>query len=220
MKVAVITPIYNCPQAWFEKCVQSVAQQSYPCHHIIVNDGDQTEIFAPLSEKPTITLINLPHTHHNVGSTPRAIGAISAFTLGYDAVCWLDADNWYAPNHVESLVTLHKQTNAPFCTSDRYLCHLNGNLLGKCPETNPKHFIDANCYFVSKEAKHVVNVWWMMADNLHPISDRVIMKYIKSHHIPHQHTYMRTVYYRTAYQAHYDYFGLPYPEGSKPNPVM
>jgi hypothetical protein len=43
-----------------------------------------------------------------MGNTPRAIGGILADAYGFDAVTYLDADNWYDPAHVEDFVAAHE----------------------------------------------------------------------------------------------------------------
>lgn len=220
LKVAIVTPFYNTPVDWLKQCIESVKNQTYSCYHILVSDGnaeDSEDMKYLMKSHQDISIIRLPEPHNDYGDTPRAIGSISAFRKGFDAICWLDADNWFAHNHVESLINLLKKTKAPICTSTRYLCHLNGEVLGKCPEINPNGFIDTNCYLVTKAVKGIVSFWWMMDDNHHVAGDRVVFNTIKKEKVLHRHTAMPTVFYRTAFQVHYDYFGVPHPPGSKPN---
>ena len=43
-----------------------------------------------------------------MGNPPRALGGILADAYGFDAVAYLDADNWYDPSHIEGLIEAHK----------------------------------------------------------------------------------------------------------------
>ena len=143
------------------------------------NAEDSEDMKYLMKSHQDISIIRLPESHNDYGDTPRAIGSISAFRQGLDAICWLDADNCFVPNHVESLVNLRLETQAPICTSTRYLCHLNGEVLGKCPEINPNRFIDTNCYLVTQAVKGIVSFWWMMDDNHHVAGDRVVFNTIR-----------------------------------------
>ena len=89
-KVAVITPYYKIEPDKLERCIKSVAQQTLKCDHIIVADG----IPQTLPTGYNIMHIVLPANVGNSGSTPRGLGAQYAFAQGYDAVAFLDADNF------------------------------------------------------------------------------------------------------------------------------
>jgi hypothetical protein len=77
-------------------------RQSHACLHVIVADGFPRE---EVVRWPADHVI-LPREHSDIGSTPRLIGCYHAIGLGYDAVAFLDADNWYRDDHVAALVRL------------------------------------------------------------------------------------------------------------------
>lgn len=81
---------------------------------------------------------------------------------------------------------------------------------------DPAKFIDTNCYLLAKEMKELVSIWWQMDDKLYVVGDRVMFNTIRDKGLFHRHTFIPTVYYRTAFQSHYDHFDLPHPPGSKP----
>lgn len=215
IKIAVVTPYYRTELKWLEQCLESVKAQTHACTHIIVCDGDDSFPQALVYEG--LQVIQLPVTHPDYGDTPRAIGSVSALCQGFAAVAWLDADNWYKPEHIQTLVNAHETSGAAVCTSARDLYHLDGSYLGPCPETARGEIIDTNCYLVTQAAQELVSVWWLMKPNHHIIGDRVLHTYLKKHKLPHQHLNEHTVCYRSAFKVHYDYFGVPYPAGVKDN---
>ena len=125
MRVAVVTPYYRTPDAWLRMCHESVRAQSHTCTHILVADGVAQEIVQNFDCQHIV----LSKGHADYGDTPRAIGSMSAIGQGFDAITYLDADNWYEPNHIASLLELHRSTNAEVCTSMRNFHHVNGEQL-------------------------------------------------------------------------------------------
>ena len=111
MRVAVITPYHAEPDAYLEACHASVASQSFGCTHFMVSDGRP----APRVDGFDCQHIRLPRAHADYGCTPRGIGSISAIGQGFDAICYLDADNWVTDDHVE----VHRRTAAPAHSSPR-----------------------------------------------------------------------------------------------------
>jgi cellulose synthase/poly-beta-1,6-N-acetylglucosamine synthase-like glycosyltransferase len=105
MKVAVITPYYKESRAWLERCLDSVAAQSHPCTHIVVADGHPQDW---IDERP-VRHLRLDRPHADYGDTPRALGGLMAANEGFDAICFLDADNWYGRHHVLSCLRLAQQ---------------------------------------------------------------------------------------------------------------
>ncbi len=158
LRIAVITPCYNTPMAWLEQCRQSVLAQTLPCTHILVNDGGDPP---RVDKSGTTQIISLPRPHQDVGNAGRAIGSVTAICQGFDALAYLDADNWYEPTHLESLAVLHRATGAAVCSSTRNLYGPDGRLLGRCPEVEGEQFVDTNCLFLTSAAFAAVSVWYM-----------------------------------------------------------
>lgn len=200
MKVAVISPYDKTPMDWLAQCIQSVRKQSLPVWHFIVCDGNQHFPTEFLHDR--LQLFTLPVAHQDYGDTPRAVGSISAFRQGVDAVTWLDPENWYLPEHIEMLVKLSQQTGASICSSGRNIHHLDGSLLGPCLETDKGEWIDTNCYFVTKRAQDLVSVWWQRDRRDHVMGGKVLFQYLQQQEMEVPHTGKRTVCYRTASEAH------------------
>ena len=108
MKVAVITPYFNTPLEWLHKCHKSVKAQTYPCTHFIVADGKPYDAIDSWDAQH----IKLPVNISDYGDTPRGVGSVAAIGQRFDAIAYLDADNWYDPEHIDTLMELHKKTGS------------------------------------------------------------------------------------------------------------
>ncbi len=82
--------------------------------HILVIDGDQSLQGITF---PGVSCFHTPQPHLDYGNTARAIGSIEAVARDFDAIAYLDADNWYEPDHLEQMVALHERTGAVVCTA-------------------------------------------------------------------------------------------------------
>jgi glycosyltransferase involved in cell wall biosynthesis len=214
LRVAVITPYLREPLAILRYCHQSVLRQTHPCAHFMVADGH------PLDEvsRWSVKHLSLPGPHHDVGNTARGLGALSAMNQGYDAVAFLDADNWYYPDHIESMVDLHRRTGAAVCTATRNIHRQDGSLMfTDNNECNGITHVDTSCYFVTRAAFELLPIWLMMPGQLGPVGDRVFWRSIVARRIPHAHFSRSTVAFRTRYEAHYASLGEPAPPGAKSN---
>ena len=143
MRVAVITPYSEPRREWLEQCHQSVMQQVHDCTHILVADGNPVDYV----EKWDAQHIIIKNACQDFGDTPRAVGTASAIGQGFDAIAYLDFDNWYHHKHIKSLVNLHKRSKAPVCVSHRLMMTIDGEPLGECVYTHPKHYVNTSCYF-------------------------------------------------------------------------
>ena len=214
MKVAVVTPYHSEDISWLKRCSDSVAAQSVPCTHIMVADGRPS---AEVARWPLEHVI-CPRAHHDYGSTPRAIGSFHAIGLRYDAVAFLDADNWYDPGHVASLLALHDQSGAPFLTSSRLLCRLDGSPMRPCHMTDGVNFVDTSCMLLTREAFGLIANWCLMPDYAQIISDRVFLCMAKASGIAMEHSGKPTVSYRCGKAGIYHALGEAPPLGVSPRP--
>ncbi len=211
VRVAVITPYFNTPDDWLRQCHDSVMAQTYPCTHFMVADGRAQSVVEEMKVQHTV----LPHNYADYGDTPRGIGSVLAISQGFDAIAYLDADNWYYPNHISHMVALYNQSRADVISSARMLHRLDGSVLGPCPEVDGEKFVDTSCYFLTRGAFSVVPVFWEMEPHLHAIDDRVIWAHVKHRQLTRQHSARETVAYRTAFIDHYRLFNEAPPPGAK-----
>ena len=212
MQIAVVTPVYRTPKAWLDQCLTSVARQTVPCTHFVVSDGDDA---LDVEAFPDVQLIRLPKPHQDYGNTARAIGSVSAIARGFDAISYLDADNWLESDHLRQLTALQQRTGAAVCTCARKLVDMEGQLLGRCPEVDGENFVDTNCMFLTAAAIDVVSVWYRMPRKLVSVGDRVVWGAIKDRRISRAHLPIPTVNYRTNWGSHYLHFGKTPPAGAK-----
>jgi glycosyltransferase involved in cell wall biosynthesis len=212
MRIAVVTPTYRTPAAWLQQCLRSVADQSVPCTHFVVSDGDES---LPEVRGSYVQFLRLARPHADAGNAARAAGTVSAICQGFDAVAYLDADNWYERDHLESLVVAQRQSGAAVCTSARNLVDLEGRLLGRCPEVDGERFVDTSCLFVTRPAFGVLSAWYLMPAGMKLAGDRAVWARVLELGLSRCHTGRPTVYYRTAFAVHYRHFGRPAPPGSK-----
>ena len=208
MKVAVVTPYLNEPESTLERCHNSVLAQHHPATHFLVSDGGQR---APASWRGEH--IHLPEPHRDGGCTPRFLGAVSAFNQGYDAVAFLDADNWYSADHIDRCVAARRATGAHVVFASRHIVLADGQ---SCPfediDVARRHHVDTSCYFIAADAAYLLSVWAFVGPNLWPACDRLFFSTVMRRQTPHAWTDMRTVYYTSRWGLHYKAVGRPPPD--------
>lgn len=88
------------------RAIESVAAQTYPCTHYVFVDGEQhaEAARAILANYTQVKAIYLPVNTGANGWYNSHILAMLPFVAQEDIICFLDDDNAYRPNHVESIV--------------------------------------------------------------------------------------------------------------------
>ena len=134
-KILVCMPTYHSPCEWLERSVQSLINQTYKnfeCY--IVKDGcahactftyfektclecekcTQTEHFFKqiTTTDKRFQYYNLAVNHGGAGWGPRNFAIMNT---KHRLIAYLDDDNWYEPNHLESLYQTMERTNADMC---------------------------------------------------------------------------------------------------------
>ncbi len=211
MEIVVVSPYYKETTETLKRCHDSVLAQTYPgVKHYLVSDGfPNAEV-----DNWDATHMKIP-CHGDFGDTPRALGSMSAATLGADAVIFLDADNWIEPDHVELMVGLHQRHNAQIVTATRMLRRPDGSVLGVCNESNGREFNDTNCYFVTKSAFPVISAWVFKDKRLAITGDRIFWDAVQRMGYSRAHSMMPTVNYTTNFACHFQAFGEQPPLDSK-----
>lgn len=208
MRVAVITPYAQESSGMLAQCCASVRAQTHPCTHILVADGSPSAEVARWTQEHIV----LPCAHRDYGNTPRGIGSIAAWNRGFDAVAYLDADNWYDPGHIASLVELCRGGRLLAAFSDRHVVLEDGSLLGVPDPTDAsREHVDTSCMFFTAAAAFVTTVWAMMDPPLAPIGDRIIFSMVRLRGLAHGWTGRKTVYFRSRYAYHHALAGRPAP---------
>ncbi len=214
MRVAVVTPYYRESDDILRQCLQSVAAQTFPVTRILVADGFPKDWVAQAAGRH----IALPgQGHGDNGNLGRATGCALAVAEGFDAIALLDADNWFLPNHIASLVTLHQDTGAAICTSARSLHRPDGAFLDALdPEANGVDFADTSCLLYLRPAFSLLPLWERMPAQFGPICDRIMWAAIQLHKTTTAHSGLPTMAFRSIYCVHYHGQGVVMPPGCKP----
>lgn len=201
MKIAVLTPYFNETDEELLRCMESVKAQTIPCTHVMVADGRPN----PLVDAYTTSHLTIPN-HNDYGDTPRLIGSCHVFTAGYDALVYLDGDNYFSEDHIENLVKVQERTGAAVITCGRTLRTLDDEVLGVCPETDGVNFVDTNCLFLTRRAFPYTAAWGFKDKRLGIVGDRIFWNAIKASGLPIVHVPENGVQYVTDFGCHYVWF--------------
>jgi glycosyltransferase involved in cell wall biosynthesis len=218
MKIAIVTPFHREPVGQLAQCMRSVHDQRPPpwgperleIEHVLVGDGGDPRLAIEamkLSRVPTQSfprVISLPVAHRDWGNCARAVGALDAVARGFDAIGFLDGDNWLEPSHVASLLDLHASTGALVCTTSRTICRVDGSPMYPDAESDGDRHVDTNCFFFLRGSFYALPFWGFVPESHAMVGDRVFWQMLKrSPGLTHAHNPRSTVNYRTRYAVHY-----------------
>ena len=213
MRVAVITPYHKEDDETLRKCIESVAGQSYACTHILVADGFPRPAVVPGSVQHAV----LPQEHGIGGDLPRGVGSIMAMKQGFDAMAYLDADNWFYPDHIKSLLALQRETAADVCIALRSMHRVDGSHMPRAQPPNQNAYFDTNCMFLMRSAFQVALVWATIPPQAAVIGDRIVSLAIRKHGFRIAKADHPTLAYRTGWAEDYIRAGEHPPPGAKPS---
>lgn len=172
MKVAVVTPTIG--TRYLSDCVQSIDEQTYDnLTHYIFLDGEKqygNKIWHQLEGASRIKTIRL---EENIGKGwyGHRVYAACSFLVNADIIFYLDEDNWFEKDHVESLVKIITEENLDWAYSFRkiydkegnYLCEDNCESLGKWPIyfSEDQYHIDTSSFAVKQNvATRIGHSWY------------------------------------------------------------
>ena len=209
-RVAVVTPYYKEPDDEIRRMLASVAAQTMTCHHIVVSDGFPN----PLARGPGVTHIELGAAHADNGNTPRHVGALVALAQGYDAVAFLDADNWFEPKHIERLVEVQGKGGLGAVFSSRNVYLPDGTKVqGKFDDDRPGVHADTSCMLITRDCEYALHLWGQMPQEWSPVCDRVVVSELNGQRI--SWTTSRTMNFKSQYVFHYKMAGRPVPQDAR-----
>jgi glycosyltransferase involved in cell wall biosynthesis len=183
MKVAIVTPSIG--QDSLTKCLLSVQNQSYEdiVHYVFI-DGEEhgcnirnqldlrtgSGTLKPFEDKnvpiKTVTL------EENIGKGwyGHRVYAACSFLVNADAICYLDEDNWFEPDHVKKLVEKLKNGNQwayslrkIYDQKGNFICEDNCESLGIWPVyfNDQTHHIDTSSFIIDRNvATHIGHTWY------------------------------------------------------------
>lgn len=199
-RIAVITPYYKEPIDYLRACHQSVISQAVDVTHFMIADGYPRDDVA----RWNVQHVELPLAHGDNGNTPRMVGSVLAMSQDFDFIAYLDADNWFHPSHLASLLTLFENSQANVCHSLRTFHDLSGEVLPISERNeNTLDHVDTSCFLIHRSAFEALWLWTKMPKRLSPICDRVFFQGIKRKGFSTASTSLRTVAFRSQYAIHY-----------------
>jgi len=161
----VITPSIAKPS--LVKAVESVENQTYSnLTHLVVVDGAEhfSKIMSlPLKISHDKSRLDLTTTPYNTGANGfygHRILAAYPHLVNHDYILFLDDDNWFDENHVQSLIDLCEEKNLDFAHSLRKVYVDNQYLADDCCESigrwpvvwSPtQHLVDTSSYCFRRE---------------------------------------------------------------------
>jgi len=212
-RIAVLTPYFQESLGLLERCHRSVRQQTLACEHILVADGfPRTEV-----DNWDVRHIRLATACRNFGDTPRRIAGEAAIEAGFDAVVYLDADNWLRRRHVESLFACHLARGTPICHSARSLHRVDGTLMPLIQRGDNSVHVDTSCLLVTDGAFDLLALWGTWPPELSCIDDRMFWHAALARGHAHSFTGAMTTCYEAAHPIFYRAVAESPPSGVRPD---
>ncbi|HYE53129.1 MAG TPA: glycosyltransferase [Azospirillaceae bacterium] len=211
----VVTPYYKENRDILERCLDSVRRQTVPAEHIVVADGHPQDWL----DGAGVRHIRLDRSHNDYGNAARGIGAMLAVAENYDGIAFLDADNWYDPDHVEACLAAADASPArpDFVAAQRRFVRLDGSPMPQSPKDQPiAAHIDTNCYFFFPMSYHVINKWCTIPQIMAAHGDELFYHYCVSENITFAVTDRRTVNYTCLFAFCYQQLNEVPPPEAKP----
>ena len=161
-RIMVITPTTG--KATVNQAIESVANQTIPTEHLIVEDGKLANMH--IFETGMRKVMRLPENVGGNGWYGHRVYAAMPFMVNADYILFLDEDNWFEPNHVETMIKKIKSKDLMWAYSLRkiydergqYVCDDDCEALGRYPAfyDHTVNFVDTNCYCFRRE--YLVNI--------------------------------------------------------------
>lgn len=195
------------------KCLQdaceSVANQTYKNieHYVVVDGVERGEASLQILKKfPNVKLLILPYaTGKDNYNGHRIYGSATYLTNG-KYISFLDEDNYYDADHVESCVELVKQGYSWVYSlrkivgrDKNFICNDDCESLGKWKSVLNDNFVDVGCWFLSKPSALMVSpLWYRRARHPEeqPEVDRIITSTLMQHSPNFECTKKYTLNYR------------------------
>jgi hypothetical protein len=199
MKICVVTPYFRTPLDWIRQAHDSVRAQSIAALHVLVCDGSEP------AQIPSFqgTHILLGRNYQDYGNTPRLIGCYNAIAQGAEVIAFLDADNWFQRDHLESLLNFVRANNLDAGSSGRTLNRLDGSFLARCPTVNGRPYIDTSCLLVMRSAFHHMIAWVLPKQETAAVADQAVWQHMQTKGARLGFLDRASVCYRTRHASHY-----------------
>jgi glycosyltransferase involved in cell wall biosynthesis len=171
--VTIVTPTTGNPL--LGRAIDSVLEQTYkPIEYIIVIDGWKNEAAAREiigNAHRMCHVMVLPFPTGISGFNGHKIYGAMNFIARGNYMCYLDEDNYYDPNHIESLVNVLKPEHK-WAYSLRKIVDAESNIIcnDDCESLGPwtnilnDNLVDVGCYMLGKQAAlETAPIWYRRA---------------------------------------------------------
>ena len=178
LSILIVTPVFIEDLKIIERCLNSIKKQNSICHikHLLIFDGisrvDLPEDFE--TAYPNTVFRRCTYNHDDYGDYIRRIGTRIAICKNYDALSYLDIDNYLSQSHVERVVEKFYKENKNIIISKRRIFSENGPIENE----DKSNFFDTNTITFFGEAMKIGLLWGKYPKELSLIGDRIISKYI------------------------------------------
>ena len=152
--------------------MRSVAAQGIAVTHFLVSDGHPQDWL----DNAPVRHLRLGCSHADFGNTPRSIGGILAASEGFDAIGFIDADNWLEPGHVLGCLRTAEQAGdeVDYVIATRQLVRDDGSVMPvHTRDDKDGSHVDTNCFFLLPGSFHTLGQWGVMPKPLALIGDRI-----------------------------------------------
>ncbi|WP_198034378.1 glycosyltransferase family A protein [Dyadobacter tibetensis] len=202
--VTIITPTTGSKH--LKKAVESIQNQNYKdILHLIVVDGEHNwnNVQKTINQlnAPNVKVIILPYNTGKNGMNGHRIYASMPYLINSEYIGFLDEDNWYEANHLETLIELITKFNLDWSYSMRNIFTEDGDFVigDNCesigdykPISNQNKLIDTNCYLIKRNELLKSTQYWY-----HPLkADRYFFHHLKKNSPSFRSTKKFTVNYR------------------------
>ena len=198
--IAVVTSTIGRPL--LEETIQSVIAQTRQARHYVFVHGvefwDKAKVI--LDKYPDVTALYLPNNNGGNGYGMAPVFAMAGWVVSEDVVCYLDDDNWYNSNHLETTVGLLEKHDLNWVFALRNIVDADGSFimedncesLGYFPNAAGQHLVDNSCFVVKVEHARMLGVAWYTPQ----VSDRSFLNALLTHKLNAGTTGLHSVNYR------------------------
>jgi len=201
LSVAVVTSTIGRPT--LRKTIESVRGQTYKAvrHYVFAHGWEHhIKVETMLDDYAYVEGVYLPNNNGKDGLSMAPVFALAPYVVNEDVVFYLDDDNWYEPDHIESLVSLIEEHNLDWAYSLRkivdadgtFICDDNCESLGMHFNATSHYLVDNSCYAVRTAiARQHSHAWYVPV-----VSDRNFQRVLMQSRLTAGTTGKHSVNYR------------------------
>jgi glycosyltransferase involved in cell wall biosynthesis len=214
-RYAVVTPYYKEPEWMLRRCIDSVRNQTIAAEHILVADGFPQDWV----DAENVRHFKLDRAHGDYGNAARGLGALLAVAEKYDGIAFLDADNWYDPDHIAACLSAAENFGGKvdFVAARRRFVRMDESVFVGMPFEFPLGgHIDTNCYFFFPYAFHILGRWCLLPSEMSSHGDALFHAMCRNEGLVPAVLDRATINYLCMFENVYRSHGEEPPADSKP----